>query len=405
MEIMSQIEKIIGYKKEVERLQSICDFLEKTDKYVEDGVKLPKCMLIYGQKGVGKTMMAEALAKDSARAIFRIDVKTDGMRKIERVFRAARKMADAIVLIDDVDYLNLEQDADVFELIDYEIDRCVNEEVFTILTADVKENLPKYLLRAIDHDMVIELNPPTIEEACVIFKPIFDKYNLEDDFNAMDFCCYAIDRTYSYVEEMFNKAKRLAVYEKCKKIAMRHLIYAGLWMRGHEPATEFDVGTAYHEVGHAVVHMLLGGDAGCIVLYGDCGGYFAEMNWKEDTYRDVERRYMVRIAGKVGEELYSQTISLGSDSDLKNLAEDLEKDAKVFATQGFEYFDPIQLNSPSYNDALSKKVQNDLQKYYDEVKALLLANMPLVEKMVEALKNKFYLLHSEIYEIYNAYKK
>ena len=402
---MSRIEKIIGYKKEVERLQSVCDFLKNTEKYTKVGVQLPTCMLIYGPKGVGKTMMLEALAEDSERTIFRIDVKTDGVRKIERIFRAARKSAHAVVLIDDVDYLELERDADVFELIDYEIDCCNSGEVFVALTADTKDNLPKYILRAIDADMVIELNPPTIEESCVIFKPIFDKYDLADDFNVMDFCCFAIDRTYAYVEEIFNKAARLAVYEGSERISMRHLVNAGLLYKDYELATKFDVGTAYHEVGHAVVHLLLGGDAGCIVLYGDCGGYFAEMNWKEDTYRDVERRYMVRVAGKACEEIYEKSISLGSDTDLKRAAEDIEKDIKVFATKGFEYYGSTELNSPAYNDALSKKVQSDLQVYYDKAKELLLENMPLVEKLVERLKDKFYLLHSEIYEIYNAYKK
>ena len=400
---MSQIEKIIGYKKEVEILKSVCDFLKNTDKYTKRGVELPTCMLIYGQKGVGKTMMAEALAKDCEREVFRVCIKTDGVSRIKREFKLAKKSAHAILLIDDVDYLDLEHDADIFELIDYEIDCCKSGEVFVVLTADTKDNLPKYLIGAIDADMTIELNPPTIEEACVIFKPIFDKYDLTDDFNVMDFCCFAIDRTYAYVEDIFNKAARLAVYEGCEKISMRHLINAGLLYKDYEPATDFDVGTAYHEVGHAVVHLLLGGDAGCIVLYGDCGGYFAEMNWKEDTYHDVERRYMVRVAGKASEEIYSKSNSLGSDTDLKRAAEDIEKDIKVFATQGFEYFGSIELNSPAYNDALNKKVQSDLQKYYDKAKELLLANMPLVEKMVERLKDKFFLLHSEIYEIYNEY--
>ena len=401
---MSQIDKIIGYKKEVERLQSVCDFLKNTSKYAKASVELPTCMLVYGPMGVGKTMMAEALAADCDRDVFRICVKTDSISRIQREFKLARKSANAIVLIDDVDYLDLEHDGDIFELIDYEIDRCESGDVFVVLTADAKENLPKYLLNAIDADMVMELNPPTIEEACVIFQPIFDKYNLSSDFNAEDFCCFVIDRTYAYVEDIFNKAARIVLYENCEQISMKHLVKAVLLMKNYELPTQLDVGTAYHEVGHAVVHLLLGGEAACIVLYGDCGGYFEEMHWKEDSYRDVERRYMVRAAGKACEEIYSKTYSLGSDKDLKSLAEDIAKDVKVFATQGFEYFSPIELNSPAYNDALNKKVQSDLQKYYDKAKELLLANMPLVEKLVEGLKDKFYLLHSEIYAIYNAYK-
>ena len=402
---MSRIEKIIGCKKEVERLKSICDFLKNTEKYTKAGVELPPSMLICGPTGVGKTLMAEALAADCGREAFHICVKTDGISKIRRQFKQARKSANAIVLIDDVDYLDLEHDADVFELIDDEIDSCKCGEVFTVITADSKENLPKYLLNAIDYDMIIEPTPPTVEDAAKIFQPIFDKYSLADDFDAIDFCCFVIDQTYVYVEELFNKASRIAVYEGYEQIAMRHLVKAALLMKDYEPATELDIGTAYHEVGHAVVNLLLGGDAAFIVLYGNCGGYFEEKNWRQDTYQDIERRYVVRIAGKACEEIATGETSLGSKTDLKRLAEDVEKDIKSIASQGFEYYDPIELNSPAYNDALNKKVQSDLQKYYDKARELLLANMPLVEKMVEALKDKFYLLHSEIYEILEAYKK
>ena len=400
---MSQIEKIIGYKKEVERLRSVCDFLKNTDKYVNAGVGLPSCLLVCGQRGVGKTMMAEALATDCERDVFDIDIKTCGKSQIKRAFRDARKTANSLVLIDDIDYLDIKEDAEVFQLIDYEIDRCKSGEVFVVITADDKENLPKYLLGSIESDMIIELDPPTIEEACEIFVSIFDKYKLADDFDVTDFCCYAVDRTYSEVEEIFNMAARFAVHEGREQIAMRHLINAGLWLKDYEPADKFDAEAAYHEVGHAVVNLLLGGDAACIVLYGNCGGYFEEKNWKNDTFEDKERRYIVRVAGKACEEIFTGDIALGSKADLKRAVEDITKDMKEAATQGFEYFAPIEYNSPAYNDALAKKVQADLQRYYDKAKELITQNMPLVERFVERLREKFYLLHSEIYEIYNAY--
>ena len=73
------------------------------------------------------------------------------------------------------------------------------------------------------------------------------------------------------------------------------------------------------------------------------------------------------------------------------------------ASQGFEYFDSTVLNSPAYNDALAKKVQSDIQKYYDKARELIIQNRPLIERFVESLKSKRYLLHSEIYNIYNEY--
>ena len=69
---MVQINDIIGYKKEVEKLKNICDFLKNTDKYINFGVDLPNCLLLCGESGVGKTFMAEALANECGREIFNI---------------------------------------------------------------------------------------------------------------------------------------------------------------------------------------------------------------------------------------------------------------------------------------------------------------------------------------------
>lgn len=84
--------------------------------------------------------------------------------------------------------------------------------------------------------------------------------------------------------------------------------------------------------------------------------------------------------------------------------EAIEDDVKVLASQGFEYFDSTEYNSPAYNDALAKKVQSDIQKYYDKAKELIIQNRLLIEAFVDNLKDKHYLLHSEIYKIYDDYK-
>ena len=94
---------------------------------------------------------------------------------------------------------------------------------------------------------------------------------------------------------------------------------------------------------------------------------------------------------------------MGSFSDLDKVSQAIEADVRALASQGFEYFDSTVLDCPAYNDALAKKVQSDLQNYYDKAKQLLIENKQLIETFVEKLKEKHYLLHSEIYKIYNAY--
>lgn len=397
---MKYIKDVVGYRKEVKKLEYICDFLKNTDKYLDFGVELPNCLLICGESGVGKTLMATALMSDSGRKVFCVSGKGLETRDLKKLFKMARQAAKSIVLIDDIDYLD--KDSDVYDQL-YEGMRICANDVFVIVTADDKDYLPEHLLDEFSSDMVIELEPPKIYEACQIFKPIFDEEKVEENFDINDFCCFAQDWTYSNVEEAFNDACRLAVYERQNKVTMQHLIKAGLLLRCYELAEEFDEATAYHEAGHAAASLLLGGDAACIVLYGVGSGFFKEKNWDVKTYKDRERRYIVSVAGKACEEIFTGTSSIGSYSDLGKVSEAIEEDVRALASQGFEYFDSTVLDSPTYNDNLAKKVQSVMQKYFDKAKELIVQNRPLIEAFVEKLKEKHCLLHSEIYEIYNSY--
>lgn len=400
---MAHIKDIIGYPKEVKKLESVCDFLKNTDRYGKFGVELPDSMLICGESGVGKTLMAGALADDCGREVFCVSGRSLTVKIVKKLFKAAKKSANAVVVVDDIDYKHKVDDADVFAQVLDELRKCQDGEVFAIVTADDKTHLPDFFSESFDADMVIQLTPPTIEEAREIFRPIFDKKRVDKKFDVNDFCCFAQDWTYSEVDNAFNAAARLAVFERCKRVCMPHLIKSCMTLKGYELAEQFDAAAAYHEAGHAAANLLLGGDAACIVLYGKSGGFFKEKNWDVKSYKDHERRYVVSVAGKAAEEIFMGIDSLGSSTDLSRVAQAIEADVRAFASQGFRYFDSTVLNSPDYNDALTRKIQSDIQRYYDAAKELITANRALVEALVEKLKDKFYLLHSEIYDIYNRY--
>ncbi len=400
---MAHIKDIIGCKKEVKKLESICDFLKNTNKYIDYNIKLPNSLLICGKEGVGKTYIAEALIADSQREIFNYNGNGNNVKLIKSIFKKAKKSANSIIFIDDLDYITLDDDCPVYERLFKELENCENCHIFVVATVINKDNLPDYLLEEFDNDMVIELEPPQIDEACEIFRPIFDVNKIGEDFNINDFCCFAQDWTFSEVEEAFNKAARLSVYERNEKISMQNLIKASLQLKDYELAEEFDEATAYHEAGHAAVSLLLGGEAACIVLHNTDSGFFNEKKCEVKTYKDRERRYIVSVAGKACEEIFTGTSSIGSFSDLEKVSQAIEADVKILASQGFEYFDSIEYNSPAYNDALAKKVQADIQKYYDKATELIIQNRPLIETIAEKLKDKHYLLYSEISKIFNDY--
>ena len=71
---MNTFDSIIGYEKEKKELRRISDMLINEEKYKKLGVTIPGALLIYGDPGLGKTLMAKALAKSSRRERLRKEV-------------------------------------------------------------------------------------------------------------------------------------------------------------------------------------------------------------------------------------------------------------------------------------------------------------------------------------------
>ena len=239
-----------------------------------------------------------------------------------------------------------------------------------------------------------------------LFKEFFKDKPIAEDFSVEDFCHFVADRTYNELRRVYNNAALTAVYEGSDTVTVTHLVKAELLSRDDddELAEEFDESSAYHEAGHAAVHLLLGGEAACMVLTCNNGGYFREKGIKEENYEVLERRYVVGMAGKACEEIFKESCSIYCDTDLERTAKAVESDLKKLASKGFEFFNGTELNSPAYNDLLAKKVRCDLKNYYDRARELIENNKPLITAFVDALRVKFYLLRSEIKKIYEDYK-
>lgn len=103
---MSAFDKIIGYSAIKKELRQISDTLKNKDVYAGLGVSAPKGLLLYGEPGVGKSLMASAIIEESGRKVFtcRKD-KPNGafVKEIKATFDKAAENAPSIVYLDDMD--------------------------------------------------------------------------------------------------------------------------------------------------------------------------------------------------------------------------------------------------------------------------------------------------------------
>lgn len=169
---MNAFDKIIGYSAIKKELRQISDTLKNKEVYVSLGVSAPKGLLLYGEPGVGKSLMASAILEESGRKVFtcRKDKPNgDFVKEIKATFDKAAENAPSIVYLDDMDkFTNGDErhpDAEEYVTVQSCIDEVKGKQVFVLATANNIRCLPPSLRRAGRFDRKIEVSAPRGEDA------------------------------------------------------------------------------------------------------------------------------------------------------------------------------------------------------------------------------------------------
>ena len=110
---MNAFDKVIGYKATKRELLQLCDMLRNREIYEEMGARLPHGLLLYGDPGLGKTLLARCFVEESG--LHTITVRRDKggdafIDGITQAFASAKTKAPSIVLLDDMDKFANEDD-------------------------------------------------------------------------------------------------------------------------------------------------------------------------------------------------------------------------------------------------------------------------------------------------------
>lgn len=174
---MNGFDKVIGYDAIKLEIARICDVIKNSDKYQKLGVKISKGLLIYGEPGVGKTLLANAFIEECGKKYYfcRKNLPDDEFIKyIKKTFEDAKNNAPSLVLLDDFDkFANEDKDhknAEEYVTIQSCIDDVKFSEVFVIATANDLQLVPDSLLRAGRFDTSIEIKAPKGIDAEMIIK-------------------------------------------------------------------------------------------------------------------------------------------------------------------------------------------------------------------------------------------
>ena len=414
---MNAFDKVIGYKATKRELLQLCDMLRNREIYEEMGARLPHGLLLYGDPGLGKTLLARCFVEESG--LHTITVRRDKggdafIDGITQAFASAKTKAPSIVLLDDMDKFanedNTHCDAPEYAAVQAGIDDVKDAGVFVIATANDIRKLPSSLRRSGRFDRKIGLRAPTASDAEEIIthylktKRVSDSVNMEDLTRMM---CY---NSCAELETILNEAAVRAAFARKTGIDMEDMVSVVLKQQyGAQedmPRVSDEVieKVALHEAGHlAVCEALCPGSVGFVSLLPSdenrCGGFIHCCK-----YISGSQSAIIALGGKAAVEMrYAGQVAEGCSDDIARAVNCIREAAAKEGTLGFSLLNVESDSSSNMSESLNARseaaAQAEVERYYGRAKALLAQNEAFLKEITEALVMKKTLLYSDIQAI------
>ena len=413
---MKEFNRVIGYEDVKIELERIIDMMVNSRKYKELGVQTTRGLLLHGDPGVGKTLMAKCFIKASKRPAFTVrkDLPDgDFVKFIKNTFEKAKKEAPSIVFLDDMDKFANEdsnhRNAEEFVTIQSCIDECKDDEVFVLATTNDLDAIPRSLLRPGRFDKSIIIDNPEGEDAEKIVKHYLKKKKCAKEVDAKEVSRLLNGRSCAALETVINEAGVYAGYENRKEVSMNDLVRA--FMRVVYKAPEklkfkddkYLLQTSYHEAGHTIVAEILEPGSVPFVTVKPHDGHtqgFAHIDNNDNYFEDkqfMENRVISLLAGKAATEIVYGITDVGANSDIHRAFDIVQRFVDNYCTYGFNTFEGVSHKEPEYlEQTRATIVAYEMESYYQQAKKIIIENRKYLDSVAKELYNKKVLLAKDI---------
>ena len=343
---------VAGVDEEKEELEEIVEFLKNPKKFTDMGARIPKGVLLVGQPGTGKTLLAKAVAGEAGVPFYTISGSDFvemfvgvGASRVRDLFEQAKKNAPCIVFIDEIDAVGRQRGAGLggghdereqtLNQLLVEMDGFSDNEGVIILAATNRPDvLDKALLRAGRFDRQIVVGSPDVKAREQILEVHARKKKLSDDVDLKVIAKNTSGFAGADLENVLNEAALLAARRNYKEIGMKEIEDAMVKVTmGPEKKTRVRSEkenrlVAYHEAGHAVVSRYLPTQDPVhqisIIPRGMAGGYTMYRPTEDKSFMsktEMEENIVSLLGGRVAEALILNDISTGASNDIERASQ------------------------------------------------------------------------------------
>ena len=434
---------VAGNEAAKQDLAEVVDFLKNPKKYETLGAKIPRGVLLAGEPGTGKTLMARAVAGEAGVPFFSISGSEFaemfvgvGASRVRDLFGKAKKNAPSIIFIDEIDAVAHKRDArggagredeQTLNQILVEMDGFDNDTGVIVMAATNRvDMLDKALLRPGRFDRHVNVTLPERKDRVEILGVHFKNKPVAPDVDLDALAAKTAGSSGADLANIANEAAITAARENHKAITNADITEAfervaiGPERKSKVMNEQERKITAYHEAGHAIVgHVLPDSDPVhkvTIIPRGRTGGVTWFLPPEDRSYKNIYELKDVlarAMGGRVAERMMfgADGITTGASSDLQHVAELARSMVaeegmgsklrdQVFNTNEVNFFgDRAKIYSEKTSEVIDAEIEALNKEAGARAEAVLKANKKYLDALAKALLEKESLEEDEVKEI------
>jgi cell division protease FtsH len=436
--IKEKFSSVAGAYEAKEELQDVVDFLKNPDKYKAIGAKIPRGVLLIGEPGNGKTLLARAVAGEANCPFFSVSGSDFvevfvgvGAARVRDLFEQARANAPAIIFIDEIDAVgghrgtsaggSHDEKGQTLNQFLTEMDgfQTFKKPVIVIGATNRSDVLDKALLRPGRFDRIVHVPYPDLKSRKEILELHVKGVKLDPTIDLDRVARGTPGFSGADLANLINEAAINASKAGREYVSMydveeaRDKIMLGKKSQTKMLTEEDKRATAYHEAGHALIHLLLPADAEplhkvTIVPRGPTLGVTYALPEREKYSKNKDEMFaqiMVCLGGRIAEELVYNKMTTGAYSDFST-ATDIARNMICYFGMS-EKLGPVvysqEYGRQPYSEATARLIDEEIRSLMNQAmiktRELLVKNRDKLDTLAQALLEKETLDAGEIYTL------